>query len=75
MHAPLKYCVKEIVTFESAINRLALSLLIECPSVGECPVGGGGGGWWEGLLLCRDGQNTSRNPYSISNQNMIFFLP
>ena len=44
MCAPLKYCVKEILTFESAINRLALSLLIECPSVGECPVGGGGGG-------------------------------
>ena len=43
MCAPLKYCVKEIVTFESTINRLALSLLIECPSVGECPVGGGGG--------------------------------
>ena len=57
---------------------LALSLLIECPAVGECPVcvvGGGGGG--VGLLknLCRDGRDTSRNPYFISNQNMIFPYP
>ena len=60
---------------------LALSLLIECPAVGECRVcvvgGGGGEGEGVGLLknLCRDGRDASRNPYFISNQNMIFSYP
>ena len=56
---------------------LALSLLIECPAVGECPVCVAGGMGGVGLLknLCRDGRDASRNPYFISNQNMIFPYP
>ena len=65
-----------VLLIDSRVGSFSIDR-VPCSRRVPCVCGGGRGGGGVGLLknLCRDGQDASRNPYFISNQNMIFPYP